>query len=80
MTSGLSGVLPSRDLKSLKSDDNGLCDGTTQSGCRAGRNFAVQKECPLRDVGDDMLWNAVVIESSKENTARIALDSNHGVM
>ena len=80
MTSGLSGVLPSRDLKSLKSDDNGLCDGTTQSGCRAGRNFAVQKECPLRDFGYAMLWNGVVTESSKENTAPIALNSNHGVM
>lgn len=30
MTSGLSGVLPSKDLKSLKSDDDDLCDGTSE--------------------------------------------------
>ena len=36
MTSGLSGVLPSRDLKSLKSDDDGLCDGRVNQGVGVG--------------------------------------------
>ena len=36
MTSGLSGVLPSRDLKSLKSDDDGLCDGRVNQGVGLG--------------------------------------------
>ena len=42
--------------------------------------FSRPKRVPLRYVEYAMPWNGVVTESSKENTALIALDSNHGVL
>ena len=49
-------------------------------GVGLGGILPSKKECPLRDVGYAMVWNGVVTESNKENTAPIALDSNHGVL
>ena len=80
MTSGLSGVLPSRDLKSLKSDDGGLCDGRVNQDVGLGGILPSKKKCPLRYVGHAIPWNGVLTESSEENTALIALDSNHGAV